>query len=119
MCKLRLIVWLAVLLTQWESVIADDPLPEAGEKSTATQEAVESSVVVSNVVAHSNRHSAGMLGDQEFPETLRLNSVANYVRYDVATLVRNHKASGKTTEIDTVVLGCTHFPLVRHEPRVS
>ena len=58
---------------------------------------------------------AGMLGDQQVPESLRLNSVANYVRYDVATLVRNHKASGRTTAIDTVVLGCTHFPLVKQE----
>lgn len=57
----------------------------------------------------------GMLGDQNLPETLRLNSLANYVRYDVATLMRNHKASGKTSAIDTVVLGCTHFPLVELE----
>ena len=57
----------------------------------------------------------GMLGNPGIPESLRLNSVANYVRYDVATLVRNHKASGRTTAIDTVVLGCTHFPLVKQE----
>ena len=57
----------------------------------------------------------GLLGDPKVPESLRLNSVANYVRYDVATLVRNHKASGKLTAIDTVVLGCTHFPLVKQE----
>ncbi len=58
---------------------------------------------------------AGMLGDPKVIESLRLNSVANYVRYDVATLVRNHKASGSTTAIDTVLLGCTHFPLVKQE----
>ena len=45
---------------------------------------------------------AGMRGNPKLPESLRLNSVANYVRYDVATLVRNHKASGRTTAIDTV-----------------
>lgn len=58
---------------------------------------------------------AGMVGDPKTPESVRLNSVANYVRYDVATLVSNHKASGRTTAIDTVVLGCTHFPLVKQE----
>lgn len=57
----------------------------------------------------------GMVGDPKVPESLRLNSVTNYVRYDVATLVINHKASGRTAAIDTVVLGCTHFPLVRQE----
>ena len=58
---------------------------------------------------------AGLLGDPKVAESLRLNSVANYVRYDVVTLVRNHRASGRSTAIDTVVLGCTHFPLVKQE----
>ncbi len=59
--------------------------------------------------------SAGLRGDPELPNSLRLNSIENYVRYDVATLVKNYKASGKTSAIDTVVLGCTHFPLVQNE----
>ena len=58
---------------------------------------------------------AGLLGDQQVAESIRLNSVANYVRYDVATLALNHKSSGKLSAIDTVVLGCTHFPLVKQE----
>ena len=53
--------------------------------------------------------------NQSDSKSLRLNSVANYVRYDVTTLVKNYKDSGKTAAIDTVVLGCTHFPLVRQE----
>lgn len=59
--------------------------------------------------------TSGLLGDKASPSSLRLNSVTNYVRYDVTTLVKNHKASGSTTPIETVVLGCTHFPLVRQE----
>jgi len=58
---------------------------------------------------------AGLLGDLKLPESIRLNSVINYVRYDVATLALNHKATGKGSAIDTVVLGCTHFPLVKQE----
>lgn len=58
---------------------------------------------------------AGLQGDLSSPESLRLNSVENYIRYDIATLVNAHKRSGQTTPIDTVVLGCTHFPLVRQE----
>ncbi len=58
---------------------------------------------------------AGLQGDLSSPKSLRLNSVENYIRYDVATLVNVHQKSGQTTAIDTVVLGCTHFPLVRQE----
>jgi hypothetical protein len=58
---------------------------------------------------------AGLQGELSSPKSLRLNSVENYIRYDVATLVRTHQKSGQTTAIDTIVLGCTHFPLVRQE----
>ena len=58
---------------------------------------------------------AGLVGDEQVAESIQLNSVANYVRYDVATLALNHKSSGKVSAIDTVVLGCTHFPLVKQE----
>ncbi len=58
---------------------------------------------------------AGLLGDHKDADSIRLNSVANYVRYDVATLVLSHKSSGQVSAIDTVVLGCTHFPLVKQE----
>ena len=58
---------------------------------------------------------AGLLGDQKVAESIQLNSVTNYVRYDVATLALNHRSSGNASAIDTVVLGCTHFPLVKQE----
>jgi glutamate racemase len=52
----------------------------------------------------------GILGDLEQPETWRLNSIENYIRYDTATLVENHRKAGSTDPISTVILGCTHFP---------
>ncbi len=39
-----------------------------------------------------------------------MNSVDNYIRYDTTSLVENHKRSGSTEPITTVILGCTHFP---------
>ncbi len=57
---------------------------------------------------------AGLLGDSSDVATCRLNSIENYVRYDVASLVEGHRRSGATTPISTVVLGCTHYPL-EHE----
>lgn len=58
---------------------------------------------------------AGLLGRADQPSTLRLNSVTNYIRYDVVTLLENYRRSGGRTPIDTLVLGCTHFPLVQSE----
>lgn len=55
---------------------------------------------------------AGLLGSANDPASLQLNSVPNYARYDVTTLLENHRRAGGPA-IDTVVLGCTHFPLAR------
>jgi glutamate racemase len=52
----------------------------------------------------------GVLGDPEQPETWRLNSIENYIRYETATLVEKHRRTGSTEPVSTVILGCTHFP---------
>ena len=57
----------------------------------------------------------GLLGSTARPESLQLNSITNYVRYDVASLMRKHRDSGSRAPVGTVVLGCTHFPLARQE----
>jgi glutamate racemase len=57
----------------------------------------------------------GLLGDWSGSNSLRLTSLANYIRYDVTTLVEEYRLSGGSKPIDTLVLGCTHFPLVRAE----
>ena len=59
--------------------------------------------------------SNGITGDPDRPESWKLNSIPNYVRYDVVSMVEKYRSSGGTTPIDTVVLGCTHFPLVQKE----
>jgi glutamate racemase len=58
---------------------------------------------------------AGMLGDPKTADSWRLNSVDNYVRYDVTTLVEAHKRESNAPPINTVVLGCTHFPFQREQ----
>ena len=52
-----------------------------------------------------------IVGDLNDLAGVRLNSVENYIRYDVATLVDEYRRSGATKAISTVVLGCTHYPL--------
>lgn len=54
---------------------------------------------------------AGLIGDPSHPDTWRLNSIDNYIRYDVATLLEEYRRSGATRPIGFVMLGCTHFPL--------
>jgi len=43
-------------------------------------------------------------------EDVRLNSVENYVKYDVVSMVESYRQSGATAPIERVILGCTHFP---------
>lgn len=54
--------------------------------------------------------ASGLLGEPERPETWRLNSVENYVRYDVVSLVEGYRKSGAMQPLGKVILGCTHFP---------
>ena len=42
-------------------------------------------------------------------------SVARIVRQDIAALVEAHRRSGSPAPIGSVVLGCTHYPLVQDE----
>lgn len=52
---------------------------------------------------------AGVIeGDPSFQET-----VAERCRLDVRALVEAHRKSGVTSPLSTLVLGCTHFPLVQ------
>ncbi|MDQ3622846.1 MAG: aspartate/glutamate racemase family protein [Verrucomicrobiota bacterium] len=57
----------------------------------------------------------GLVGDPSRPETLQLNSPANYARYDVTTLLEQYRKSGGGPAIAAVVLGCTHFPIIQPE----
>ena len=52
-----------------------------------------------------------IVGDLSDLAGVRLNSVENYIRYDVATLVDEYHRQLGAKPITTVVLGCTHYPL--------
>jgi N-acyl-D-aspartate/D-glutamate deacylase/glutamate racemase len=62
---------------------------------------------------------SGLLGDADEPSTWRLNSVDNYIRYDVATLLEQHRRSGTMRPIRYVMLGCTHFPFEAERIRAA
>jgi glutamate racemase len=56
--------------------------------------------------------AAAIEGDANY---LAKSSVRDYVRRDVRKLVEDYKRAGGEKPIGYVVLGCTHFPLVREE----
>jgi glutamate racemase len=51
-------------------------------------------------------------GDRRNPQTLQLNSIKNYVAYDVVSLVESVRRSPDAPPLGAIVLGCTHFPYV-------
>jgi N-acyl-D-aspartate/D-glutamate deacylase/glutamate racemase len=53
-----------------------------------------------------------MRGKAQDPATWKLNSVENYIRYDVTTLVEKYRRENgeNPVPIRYVMLGCTHFP---------
>ncbi|XZE44032.1 glutamate racemase [Pirellulaceae bacterium SH467] len=53
---------------------------------------------------------SGILDSNSDTGDMRLNSVSNYVKYDVVTMVENYRRSGSESPIHSVILGCTHFP---------
>jgi glutamate racemase len=54
--------------------------------------------------------TTGLLGELDQPDTWRLNSVENYVRYHTVSLVEQYRRSGGSKPISTIILGCSHFP---------
>ncbi|NIP25297.1 MAG: hypothetical protein GWN67_07445 [Phycisphaerae bacterium] len=60
--------------------------------------------------ARYNFETKGFLGDHDSPNTWRLNSVENYIRYHTTTIVEQYRRSSWSEPISTVILGCTHFP---------
>ena len=52
----------------------------------------------------------GLLNTEDGYQSVRLNSVNNYIRYHALSLVEKFRASGESRPIETVILGCTHFP---------
>jgi glutamate racemase len=56
--------------------------------------------------------AAAIEGD---PQVIAKGSASDYVRRDLRQLVDDHRKSGVECPISTVILGCTHFPLVEME----
>ncbi len=49
-------------------------------------------------------------GNQKSPDKLQLNSIKNYIRYHVISLLEKMRKSKTTTPLNSIILGCTHYP---------
>ncbi len=49
-------------------------------------------------------------GDKSNPEEIQLNSVQNYIKYHVVSLLENIRKSNSKNKLSSVILGCTHYP---------
>ncbi len=49
-------------------------------------------------------------GSKENPEVIQLNSVDNYIRYHVISLLETIRKSGTPIRLKSIILGCTHYP---------
>ncbi len=49
-------------------------------------------------------------GTQEHPAQIQLNTVQNYIRYHVISLLEKVRKSGTKNKLKAIILGCTHYP---------
>lgn len=51
-------------------------------------------------------------GSLEFSDTIAINSVENYTRYHVVSMVEKLKKENDPVILKSIILGCTHYPYV-------
>ncbi len=49
-------------------------------------------------------------GNINHPDEVQLNSVNNYIRYHVISLLETIRKSGTPLQLKSIILGCTHYP---------
>jgi len=54
------------------------------------------------------------LGDRNNPTEIQLNSIENYIYYNVVSLLEQIKNSKSQKPLKTIILGCTHYPFYKN-----
>lgn len=49
-------------------------------------------------------------GEKDNPTELQLNSIENYIYYNVVSLLEQIRKSDNAKPLNTIILGCTHYP---------
>ena len=45
-------------------------------------------------------------------DEIQLNSAANYARFHLVNLIEKHRKSGSKAKLQSIILGCTHYPFL-------
>ncbi|MBK7631985.1 MAG: aspartate/glutamate racemase family protein [Ignavibacteriales bacterium] len=53
-------------------------------------------------------------GEKNNPTEIQLNSIENYIYYNVVSLVEQLKVSQTTKPLKKIILGCTHYPFYKN-----
>ncbi|MBE0538495.1 MAG: aspartate/glutamate racemase family protein [Ignavibacterium sp.] len=53
-------------------------------------------------------------GDRNNPTEIQLNSIENYIYYNVVSLLEQIKNSKSQKPLKTIILGCTHYPFYKN-----
>jgi len=52
-------------------------------------------------------------GERDNPHEMQLNSIENYIYYNLVSLLEQLKKSATAKPLKTIILGCTHYPFYR------
>jgi len=77
---------------------------------------IDSSILKRYHFDYTNSHIL-YTGNQDNPKELQLNSVKNYIRYHVISLLEKIRKSGTTIPLKSIILGCTHYPFFMNDFR--
>ncbi len=53
-------------------------------------------------------------GDRNNPTEIQINSIENYIYYNVVSLLEQIKNSKSVKSLKTIILGCTHYPFYKN-----
>ena len=62
-------------------------------------------------------HHILFTGTRDNPQTIQLNSVKNYIKYHVISLLEKIRKSGTSIRLNSIILGCTHYPFYMNDFR--
>jgi glutamate racemase len=61
-----------------------------------------------------NKNKILFSGEKTNPTEIQLNSIENYIYYNVVSLLEQLKKSQTAKPIKTIILGCTHYPFYKN-----
>lgn len=56
-------------------------------------------------------------GEADQPKNIQINSIENYIRYHLVSLLEQIRQSGSVHPLKAIILGCTHYPFYMDEFR--